>query len=160
MSNIWFRAHLTLVNEHYPKSRTRQRLPDTLMSTGRPQFQILEGGLRSPWRSLKVEQRTVQALLKFNSQNGLYTLTLSKDGELLEQRMGKKSQKLELSLWIEKSEGKKVRIPWAKVAAGEVWEADVELHDFYFQRLEDLRGRARLKTLNAIKLGEELDSHP
>jgi hypothetical protein len=147
----WNRAHLTVVDENFPKKRA-QRLPVSVLENGRPEFKLLPGGWHKPWKALSRSERTAQAVLSFDPYTERFTLQIFKAGSLFETRTGKRSQHSELSLWLLSADDKKLRIPWAKVEAGLIWRSDVEIHDFYFQRLEEEMLRKQLEEVNASRL--------
>lgn len=76
----------------------------------------------------------VEASIDFDEQSGRYSVELEQFGRLLETRSGKAHAKRDLTLWFESIDGEKPRIPWARIARGERFQARVLMRETFFEK--------------------------
>lgn len=93
-------------------------------------------------------QKDAKVQLSFDSENRMYTIEISQNGECLEKRVAKEYQRYRLVTPLSSIRGEKVRVPWKRVIGGETWTAEVYLEDWYLERLKEKVGRIPNRILN------------
>ena len=148
-TKTWNQAHLVLVTEAMNLRSSSQRLSPDLVYGERPKLQILEGCLADASDAFgngvcKTIDGTVDVEIRYQPESRTFSVTLEQGGVEIENRFGRRSQHVSLTLGFESIDGKKVRIPWAQIERGLVWRKVVGMRESFF---EDLRQKRRLNYL-------------
>ncbi len=148
-TKTWNQAHLVVVTDAMNLRCSSQRLSPDLVYGERPRLQILEGRLADASDALGTElckkiDGIVDVEIRYQPESKTFFVTLVQGGIELENRFGRRSQHVSLTLGFESIDGKKVRIPWTQIERGLIWRKAVEMRESFF---EDLRQKRRLNYL-------------